>query len=159
MRQALAAVHADRFVDALPQGAWTPVAERGATLSTGQKQLLSFARALAFNPRILVLDDALSAVDTETDSLEPMRARIVGISFAVQPGEAAYLKTIEYGATPLAYFYGHFVLDPTKNWLGKRDYRYDDPAGLKQSLLPRAGKRISRTIVKTSQRMYGHTAR
>ncbi|MBI5685424.1 MAG: hypothetical protein HZC54_10105 [Verrucomicrobia bacterium] len=49
-----------------------------------------------------------------------------------QPGEAAYLKTIEYGAAPLAYFYGHFVLDPTKNWLGKRDYRYDDAAGLKQ---------------------------
>jgi len=49
-----------------------------------------------------------------------------------QPGEAAYLKTIEYGAAPLAYFYGHFVLDPTKNWLGKRDYRYDDATGLKQ---------------------------
>ncbi|MBI5397543.1 MAG: hypothetical protein HZA91_19780 [Verrucomicrobia bacterium] len=49
-----------------------------------------------------------------------------------QPGEAAYLKTIEYGAAPLAYFYGHFMLDPTKNWLGKRDYRYDDAAGLKQ---------------------------
>jgi hypothetical protein len=53
-------------------------------------------------------------------------------SVNTEPGEAAYLKTIEYGAAPLAYFYGHFMLDPTKNWLGKRDYRYDDAAGLKQ---------------------------
>ncbi|MFA6546886.1 MAG: DUF5696 domain-containing protein, partial [Limisphaerales bacterium] len=49
-----------------------------------------------------------------------------------QPGEAGYLRSIEYGAVPLTYFYGHFVLDPTKNWLGKNDYRYDDLAGLKQ---------------------------
>jgi ATP-binding cassette subfamily B protein len=69
VRRALEAVHADRFVDALPQGAATPVAERGATLSTGQKQLLSFARALAFDPRILVLDEATSSIDTETELL------------------------------------------------------------------------------------------
>jgi ATP-binding cassette subfamily B protein len=69
VRQALASVHADRFVNVLPQGAATPVAERGATLSTGQKQLLSFARALAFDPRILVLDEATSSIDTETEML------------------------------------------------------------------------------------------
>jgi ATP-binding cassette subfamily B multidrug efflux pump len=62
-------VHADRFVDALPEGLATPVAERGATLSVGQKQLLSFARALAFNPRVLILDEATSSVDTETEML------------------------------------------------------------------------------------------
>ena len=55
--------------NALPQGVETPVAERGATLSTGQKQLLSFARALAFDPRILVLDEATSSIDTETELL------------------------------------------------------------------------------------------
>ena len=50
-------------------GYGSPVAERGATLSVGQKQLLSFARALAFDPRILVLDEATSSVDTETEIL------------------------------------------------------------------------------------------
>jgi ATP-binding cassette subfamily B protein len=69
VRRALQAVHADRFVDALAGGVETPVAERGATLSTGQKQLLSFARALAFDPRILVLDEATSSIDTETELL------------------------------------------------------------------------------------------
>ena len=69
VRDAVASVHADRFVDRLPAGLESPVAERGATLSVGQKQLLSFARALAFDPRILVLDEATSSVDTETEVL------------------------------------------------------------------------------------------
>ena len=69
VRRAAAAVHADAFIDRLPQGLATPVAERGATLSVGQKQLLSFARALAFDPRVLILDEATSSVDTETELL------------------------------------------------------------------------------------------
>jgi ATP-binding cassette subfamily B protein len=69
VRRAAATVHADRFIDRLPRGYGSPVAERGATLSVGQKQLLSFARALAFDPRILVLDEATSSVDTETEIL------------------------------------------------------------------------------------------
>ena len=69
MQRAAAAVHADSFVARLPGGFASPVAERGATLSVGQKQLLSFARALAFDPRILVLDEATSSVDTETEIL------------------------------------------------------------------------------------------
>ena len=66
---ALKAVHADGFIARLPGGIHAAVAERGATLSVGQKQLLSFARALAFNPRVLILDEATSSVDTETEML------------------------------------------------------------------------------------------
>jgi ATP-binding cassette subfamily B protein len=69
VRRAAAAVHAGAFIERLPLGYASPVAERGATLSVGQKQLLSFARALAFEPRILVLDEATSNVDTETEIL------------------------------------------------------------------------------------------
>lgn len=57
------------FIQSLPGGFDEPVRERGATLSVGQKQLLSFARALAHNPRILVLDEATSSVDPETEHL------------------------------------------------------------------------------------------
>jgi ATP-binding cassette, subfamily B, multidrug efflux pump len=57
------------FIESLPGGFEEPVKERGATLSVGQKQLLSFARALAHNPRILVLDEATSSVDPETEHL------------------------------------------------------------------------------------------
>ena len=69
VKRALDAVHASTFVDKMPRGLDTPVAERGATLSSGQRQLLSFARALAFNPRVLILDEATSSVDTETELL------------------------------------------------------------------------------------------
>jgi ATP-binding cassette subfamily B protein len=69
VRRAAQAVHADRFIERLPDGYDTVVAERGATLSVGQKQLLSFARALAFAPPFLILDEATSSVDTETERL------------------------------------------------------------------------------------------
>jgi ATP-binding cassette, subfamily B, multidrug efflux pump len=69
VRRAVEAVHADTFVDNLTLGLQTPVAERGATLSVGQKQLLSFARALAFDPKVLILDEATSSVDTDTELL------------------------------------------------------------------------------------------
>lgn len=69
VRRAAHAVHADAFIERLPDGYQTAVAERGSTLSVGQKQLLSFARALAFDPRVLILDEATSSVDTETELL------------------------------------------------------------------------------------------
>jgi ABC-type multidrug transport system fused ATPase/permease subunit len=69
VRRAAAAVHADKFIERLTGGYDAPVAERGSTLSVGQKQLLSFARALAFDPKVLILDEATSSVDTETELL------------------------------------------------------------------------------------------
>jgi ATP-binding cassette subfamily B multidrug efflux pump len=69
VRDAARAVHAHRFIESLPGGYDARVAERGATLSVGQKQLLSFARALAFDPSVLILDEATSSVDTETELL------------------------------------------------------------------------------------------
>src|SRR3989442_6033800 len=70
IRQAARFVNADKFIERLPSGYETVVTERGSTLSVGQKQLLAFARAIAFNPEILlVLDEATSSVDTETEHL------------------------------------------------------------------------------------------
>ena len=69
VRAAADAAHASPFIDRLPGRLDAAVAERGATLSAGQKQLLSFARALAFDPQVLVLDEATSNVDTATEAL------------------------------------------------------------------------------------------
>jgi ATP-binding cassette subfamily B protein len=69
MREAARKVNILDFIESLPQGFNEPVKERGSTLSVGQKQLLSFARALAHDPRILILDEATSSVDPETEYL------------------------------------------------------------------------------------------
>ncbi|HNZ33571.1 MAG TPA: ABC transporter ATP-binding protein, partial [Candidatus Cloacimonas sp.] len=62
-------VNADKFISQLPQRYNEPVMERGATLSTGQRQLIAFARVLAYNPSIFILDEATSNIDTETELL------------------------------------------------------------------------------------------
>jgi ATP-binding cassette subfamily B protein len=67
LRRAAEQVNLLDYLEALPDGFGHPVRERGAGLSTGQKQLISFARALAHNPRFLILDEATSSVDTETE--------------------------------------------------------------------------------------------
>lgn len=69
IKQAAKTVGADSFIQKLPHGYDEPVTERGSTLSAGQRQLLSFARTLAYDPKILVLDEATANIDTETEAL------------------------------------------------------------------------------------------
>jgi ATP-binding cassette subfamily B protein len=69
MEEAARRVNAWSFIRALPGGFREKVRERGTNLSTGQRQLLAFARALAYDPTILVLDEATSSIDTETEML------------------------------------------------------------------------------------------
>lgn len=69
VKAAARVVGLNNFIDTLPSRYSEEVKERGATLSVGQKQLISFARALAFNPKILILDEATSSIDTESEQL------------------------------------------------------------------------------------------
>jgi len=85
--EAASFVQADEFILKLPQGFEEPIGERGATLSSGQRQLICFARTIAGNPKILVLDEATASVDTETEeaiktALEKMRQGRTTIAIA-----------------------------------------------------------------------------
>ena len=82
---ALKVANLDEFVAGLPEGADTPVGERGVSLSLGQRQLICFARAMIADPRILILDDALSSVDTVTE------AQILEKLGAVMKGRTTFL--------------------------------------------------------------------
>ncbi|TVP76586.1 MAG: ABC transporter ATP-binding protein [Gemmatimonadales bacterium] len=78
VRRAAREVGAEDLVDRLPKGFSQPLGERGASLSVGERQLISFARALAFDPRILVLDEATSSVDSELEArIDEATARIM----------------------------------------------------------------------------------
>lgn len=105
VRAAARAVGAHRFIEALPHGFDTEVKERGATLSVGQKQLLSFARALAHDPRVLILDEATSSVDTETEQLiqEALRVLLRGRTAIVI---AHRLSTIQHANRILVFHKG-----------------------------------------------------
>jgi ATP-binding cassette subfamily B protein len=80
VRTALQAAHAERFVEALPRGLDEPLGERGVNISHGQRQLLAIARALVYNPPVLVLDEATSSVDPESEWLirEGMKRLLAG---------------------------------------------------------------------------------
>ncbi len=69
VKEAAELVGAKEFIEKLPNGFYYDVQERGATLSVGQRQLISFVRAMVYNPQILILDEATSSVDSETEEL------------------------------------------------------------------------------------------
>ncbi|MFB6273872.1 MAG: ATP-binding cassette domain-containing protein, partial [Salinibacter sp.] len=69
MRRAAETVQADQLIERLPEGYEQDVKERGSSLSRGQRQLLAFVRALIYDPDVMVLDEATSSVDTETEAL------------------------------------------------------------------------------------------
>ena len=105
IREAAVRVQADRFIARLPQQYQSEVRERGAGFSVGEKQLLSFARALAFNPPVLVLDEATSSIDTETELLiqEAIQALMEGRTSIVI---AHRLSTIRSADTILVFHHG-----------------------------------------------------
>jgi len=109
-------VHADSFVRRLPGGYDDPVRERGNNLSVGQKQLLSFARALALDPAVLVLDEATSSVDTETEMQiqEALRLLLTGRTSIVV---AHRLSTIVGADRILVMHHGRIVEEGTHDAL------------------------------------------
>lgn len=87
VKEAAEFVQANDFIESLPDGYESRVTERGSTFSSGQRQLVAFARTIATNPKILVLDEATAAIDTETEvgiqqSLEKMRKGRTTIAIA-----------------------------------------------------------------------------
>lgn len=105
IRTAAVRVQADRFISRLPDGYAAQVRERGAGLSVGEKQLLSFARALAFDPPVLILDEATSSIDTETEVLiqEAIQTLLEGRTSIVI---AHRLSTIRSADTILVFHHG-----------------------------------------------------
>ncbi len=105
VQNALQEIGLGDFIDSLPQGVDTEVNERGSTLSVGQRQLISFARALAHNPRFLILDEATSSVDTKTELLirEALSRLLAGRTALVI---AHRLSTIQYADRILVFHKG-----------------------------------------------------
>ena len=106
IRDAAREVNILDFIESLPGGFEEPVRERGSTLSTGQKQLLSFARAIAHSPRILILDEATSSVDPETEYMirEGLRSLLRGRTSLVI---AHRLSTIQNASKIILMHHGH----------------------------------------------------
>jgi ATP-binding cassette subfamily B protein len=112
------------FIDNLPGGLDTPASERGATFSLGQRQLISFARALAHNPRFLILDEATSSVDTKTEFVirEALDRLLTGRTAIVI---AHRLSTIQHADKILVFHKGRLREQGThQELLRRRDIYY-----------------------------------
>jgi ATP-binding cassette subfamily B multidrug efflux pump len=123
VRQAAVRVQADRFIARLPEQYQSEVRERGAGFSVGEKQLLSFARALAFNPPVLILDEATSSIDTETEVLiqEAIRTLMEGRTSIVI---AHRLSTIRSADAILVFHHGEIRERGTHDELMRMDGLY-----------------------------------
>jgi ATP-binding cassette, subfamily B, multidrug efflux pump len=123
VEKSLQAVGADRVLKNLEKGYDEPVIEKGSTLSSGQRQLISFARALAFDPAILILDEATSSIDTETEAIiqEAMEVLKKGrTTFII----AHRLSTIKNADQILVLDKGEIVEKGSHNELMKQRGRY-----------------------------------
>ncbi|GGM42752.1 putative multidrug resistance ABC transporter ATP-binding/permease protein YheH [Paraliobacillus quinghaiensis] len=120
---ALKAVGADRFIEKLPKQYDEPVGEKGSEFSTGQRQLLSFARALAFNPAILVLDEATANIDTETEGMiqQAMNILAEGRTMLVI---AHRLSTIQHADQIIVLENGQIIEKGTHDQLIEEDGNY-----------------------------------
>jgi ATP-binding cassette subfamily B multidrug efflux pump len=124
VREVARYVNAERFIERLPARYDEVVHERGSTLSTGQRQLLAFARALAFDPAILILDEATSNIDTETEALiqEALVKLMEGRTSIVI---AHRLSTIQHANKILVMHKGRIREEGThQELLGRRGYYY-----------------------------------
>ncbi|MCR8633850.1 ABC transporter ATP-binding protein [Paenibacillus radicis (ex Xue et al. 2023)] len=123
IKQALTDVGASSFIEKLPGGYDEPVVERGSTLSAGQRQLISFARALAFDPAILILDEATASIDSETEGLIQQALKVVSkgrTTFII----AHRLSTIRDADLILVLNRGEIVERGSHNQLMEKQGRY-----------------------------------
>ncbi len=128
---AATAAQAHDFIMAMPEGYDTEVGERGVTLSGGQKQRIAIARALLLDPRILILDDATSSVDTETEQeiQQALRSLMAGrTSFVI----AQRLNTVQQADQILVLEHGRIVARGTHGELLRHDGFYRDMVDLQR---------------------------
>ncbi len=94
---AVSVSHANHLIRRLPEGLQSPVAERGSSFSTGERQLIAIARALAFDPRVLILDEATASIDSETEILiqDALRALLTGRTSIVIAHRLSTIRSAE----------------------------------------------------------------